>query len=119
MVAHLSGGQGVAGSNPVSPTQKDLESYENKVLSFMPDVGAEVVQRVLSDGENGQPHEIQILRFPSNAALITLGFYPREPGLSFEQPLAIWELGKHELRLWIHYTVTKTKGKCLLKRLTC
>lgn len=62
--------------------QKDLESYENKVLSFMPDVGAKVVQRVLSDGENGQPHEIQILRFPSNAALDAFVADPRRTALA-------------------------------------
>lgn len=61
--------------------QSELKSYETEVLSFMPDFGGEVLQRVISDGANGHPHEVQILRFPSKSALDSFVADPRRAAL--------------------------------------
>ena len=62
--------------------EAELTEYETNVLAFIPDVGGLVVQRVTSDGANGQPNEVQILRFPSNDALNSFVSDPRRVALA-------------------------------------
>lgn len=50
-------------------TEAGLISYEDQVLSFVPGHGGRVVQRARGSGADGQPLEIQLLEFPSAAAL--------------------------------------------------
>ena len=46
-----------------------LVAYEDKVLDLVSDHGGRVLQRARSSGADGQPLEIQLLEFPSTAAL--------------------------------------------------
>ena len=46
-----------------------LAAYEDQVLNLVPEHGGQVLQRARSSGEPGQPLEIQLLEFPSAAAL--------------------------------------------------
>ena len=46
-----------------------LVDYEDRVLELMADHGARVLQRARTDGADGAPLEIQILEYPSRAAL--------------------------------------------------
>jgi len=46
-----------------------LIAYENKVLDLVPGHGGRVLQRARGGGADGQPLEIQLLEFPSAAAL--------------------------------------------------
>jgi uncharacterized protein (DUF1330 family) len=50
-------------------TEDGLISYEDQVLSLVPGHGGRVLQRARSAGADGQPLEIQLLEFPSAAAL--------------------------------------------------
>lgn len=46
-----------------------LSQYEDQVLALLPRHGGEIVQRAVSDGTDGKPHEVQLYRFPDAAAL--------------------------------------------------
>jgi uncharacterized protein (DUF1330 family) len=46
-----------------------LIAYEDQVLALVTSHGARVLQRARSSGADGQPLEIQLLEFPSAAAL--------------------------------------------------
>jgi uncharacterized protein (DUF1330 family) len=46
-----------------------LAAYEDQVLDLVPEHGGRVLQRARGSGEAGQPLEIQLLEFPSAAAL--------------------------------------------------
>jgi uncharacterized protein (DUF1330 family) len=46
-----------------------LHAYEDRVLDLVAGHGGRVLQRARSDGADGQPLEIQLLEFPSPAAL--------------------------------------------------
>jgi uncharacterized protein (DUF1330 family) len=46
-----------------------LVDYEDRVLELMADHGARVLRRARTDGADGAPLEIQILEYPSQAAL--------------------------------------------------
>jgi uncharacterized protein (DUF1330 family) len=46
-----------------------LIAYEDQVLDLVPVHGGTVLQRARSSGADGQPLEIQLLEFPSTAAL--------------------------------------------------
>lgn len=46
-----------------------LAAYEDQVLGLVPEHGGQVLQRARGSGEGGQPLEIQLLEFPSAAAL--------------------------------------------------
>ncbi len=46
-----------------------LIAYEDQVLDLVPGHGGRVVQRARGSGADGQPLEIQVLQFPSAAAL--------------------------------------------------
>jgi uncharacterized protein (DUF1330 family) len=49
--------------------EKGLIAYEDRVLGIVADHGGTVLQRARSAGDGGQPLEVQILEFPSRAAL--------------------------------------------------
>jgi uncharacterized protein (DUF1330 family) len=46
-----------------------LIAYEDRVLDLVPEHGGTVLNRARSSGTDGQPLEIQLLEFPSAAAL--------------------------------------------------
>lgn len=46
-----------------------LSDYEDRVLALVPRHGGEVIQRAVSDGADGRPHEVQLYRFPDTGAL--------------------------------------------------
>lgn len=46
-----------------------LIAYEDQVLDLVPEHGGTVLNRARSSGTDGQPLEIQLLEFPSAAAL--------------------------------------------------
>lgn len=46
-----------------------LAAYEDQVLDLVPQHGGQVLQRARGSDEGGQPLEIQLLEFPSAAAL--------------------------------------------------
>jgi uncharacterized protein (DUF1330 family) len=46
-----------------------LVAYEDKVLDLVSEHGGRVLQRARSSGADGQPLEVQLLEFPSTAAL--------------------------------------------------
>jgi hypothetical protein len=46
-----------------------LIAYEDRVLALVPEHGGRVLNRARSRGADGQPLEIQLLEFPSAAAL--------------------------------------------------
>ena len=46
-----------------------LIAYEDRVLDLVPEHGGTVLNRARSSGADGQPLEIQLLEFPSAAAL--------------------------------------------------
>jgi uncharacterized protein (DUF1330 family) len=46
-----------------------LIAYEDRVLDLVPEHGGRVLSRARSSGADGQPLEIQLLEFPSAAAL--------------------------------------------------
>jgi uncharacterized protein (DUF1330 family) len=46
-----------------------LTAYEDRVLDLVPEHGGRVLNRARSSGLDGQPLEIQLLEFPSAAAL--------------------------------------------------
>lgn len=46
-----------------------LIEYEDQVLELVPVHGGQVLQRARGDGTDGRPLEIQLLQFPSRAAL--------------------------------------------------
>jgi uncharacterized protein (DUF1330 family) len=46
-----------------------LIAYEDRVLDLVPEHGGTVLNRARSSGTDGQPLEIQLLAFPSAAAL--------------------------------------------------
>jgi uncharacterized protein (DUF1330 family) len=49
--------------------EEGLIAYEDQVLGLVADHGGTVLQRARSAGTGGQPLEVQILEFPSRAAL--------------------------------------------------
>jgi uncharacterized protein (DUF1330 family) len=46
-----------------------LIAYEDRVLDLVPEHGGRVLNRARSSGADGQPLEVQLLEFPSTAAL--------------------------------------------------
>ncbi|SFK05575.1 DUF1330 domain-containing protein [Cellulomonas sp. KH9] len=62
-----------------------LQAYEDAVLALLPDHGGSVLQRAVGDGGDGQPHEVQILRFPDAAALDAYVADPRRARMADER----------------------------------
>ncbi|GAA4482072.1 hypothetical protein [Microbacterium panaciterrae] len=63
----------------------DLHAYEDAVLALLRDHDAEIVQRAVSDGSDGSPHEIQFYAFASQDALDDYLADPRRLALSEER----------------------------------
>lgn len=66
-----------------------LAAYEDKVLRFVPDHAGRVVQRARGSGGEGQPAEIQLLEFPSDAALDSYLRDPRRTALAADRDQAV------------------------------
>ena len=66
-----------------------LISYEDQVLSLIPGHGGRVVQRARGGGTGGQPLEIQLLEFPSAAALDAYMADDRRTSLAAERDRVI------------------------------
>jgi hypothetical protein len=62
-----------------------MSAYEDRVLALIPEHGAEVSQRVVSDGRDGAPHEVQVYRFPGQGALDAYLGDPRRTALAAER----------------------------------
>lgn len=69
--------------------EEALCAYEDTVLGLMADHGAQVLQRMRTDGANGAPLEIQILEFPSQVALDGYMQDERRTALADEREAAI------------------------------
>jgi uncharacterized protein (DUF1330 family) len=66
-----------------------LIAYEAKVLDLVPAHGGRVVQRARGRGAAGQPLEIQLLEFPSTAALDAYMTDDRRTSLAAERDRVI------------------------------
>jgi uncharacterized protein (DUF1330 family) len=66
-----------------------LTVYEDTVLALVPQHGGRVLQRARSGGADGQPLEIQLLTFPSVAALDEYTTDERRAALADQRDQAI------------------------------
>lgn len=66
-----------------------LVDYEDRALELLGDHGARVLQRVRSDGADGQPLEIHVLEFASQVALDAYMADERRTVLAEERDAAI------------------------------
>lgn len=66
-----------------------LIAYENEVLDLVPVPGGRVLQRARGSGADGQPLEIQLLEFPSAAALDAYMTDDRRTSLAAERDRVI------------------------------
>jgi uncharacterized protein (DUF1330 family) len=66
-----------------------LIAYEDQVLPLVAEHGGRVLQRVRSSGIDGQPLEIQLIEFPSTAALDAYMTDGRRTSLAAERDRAI------------------------------
>jgi antibiotic biosynthesis monooxygenase (ABM) superfamily enzyme len=71
--------------------ERDMAAYEDTVLALVPDHGGEVVSRVIGDGADGRPHEVQVFRFPDQAALDAYMADPRRLALAGERDRTVAE----------------------------
>lgn len=65
--------------------EADLSAYEDTVLELLVGHGAKIVQRAVSDGADGRPHEVQFYRFGSQAHLDGYLTDPRRTALAAER----------------------------------
>jgi uncharacterized protein (DUF1330 family) len=66
-----------------------LVAYEDRVLALVPGHGGRVLQRARSGGADGQPLEVQLIEFPSAAALDAYMADGRRTSLAAERDRAI------------------------------
>jgi uncharacterized protein (DUF1330 family) len=66
-----------------------LVAYEDRVLALVPEHGGRVLQRARSSGADGQPLEVQLIEFPSAAALDAYMTDGRRTSLAAERDRAI------------------------------
>ncbi|WP_439029154.1 hypothetical protein [Gordonia terrae] len=66
-----------------------LTRYEDTVLGLLPEHGGAVLNRVVGDGHDGTPHEVQILRFADRSALDAYLADPRRAALGGERDRVI------------------------------
>ena len=76
-----------------------LVSYEDWVLSLVPEHGGRVLQRARGSGTAGQPLEIQLLEFPSAQALDAYMADGRRQALAAERDQVIAKTDVIEVRL--------------------
>ncbi len=69
--------------------EADLGRYEDQVLALLGDYGGRVIQRARIEGGDGQPAEVQILQFASDAALAGYMDDPRRTALAAQRDAAI------------------------------
>lgn len=69
--------------------ESDLAAYEDKVLSFVPDHGGELLSRVTGDGSDGHPLEVHVYRFPDQKAVDSYIADPRRLELAAERDRVI------------------------------
>jgi hypothetical protein len=69
--------------------EADLGRYEDEVLALLADHDGRVVQRARVKGASGQPAEVQILQFASDAALEEYMNDPRRTALAAQRDEAI------------------------------
>jgi hypothetical protein len=62
-----------------------LTAYEDSVLALVPEHGGTVLQRALSDGAGGRPHEVQLYRFATQGDLDGYLADPRRTALTAER----------------------------------
>jgi antibiotic biosynthesis monooxygenase (ABM) superfamily enzyme len=62
-----------------------LSAYEDRVLTLVPEHGGSVLQRAVSDGAGGRPHEVQLYRFTSQQDLDGYLADPRRAALAAER----------------------------------
>lgn len=66
-----------------------LSAYEDRVLAFVPEHRGTVRQRVIGDGQEGRPNEVQIYVFPHSEALEGYVADPRRTALAEERDRVI------------------------------
>ncbi|WP_091036984.1 DUF1330 domain-containing protein [Glycomyces harbinensis] len=71
--------------------EQEMTAYEDKVLALVPEHGGEVVSRVIGDGADGHPHEVQVHRFPDQAAIDAYMADPRRLALAGERDRTVAE----------------------------
>ncbi len=69
--------------------EADLGRYEDQVLALLAEHSGRVVQRVRVEGGDGEPAEVQILQFASDAALEGYMNDPRRTALAGQRDAAI------------------------------
>ncbi len=69
--------------------EAELTAYEDQVLAFVPAHDGAVLQRAISDGADGRPHEIQIYRFADQSAFEAYLGDPSRAKLTGERDLVI------------------------------
>jgi hypothetical protein len=69
--------------------EADLVAYEDRVLRFVPDHGGRVLQRARTAGEVGEPLEVQLVQFPSEASLAGYMADERRAALSGDRDAAV------------------------------
>jgi uncharacterized protein (DUF1330 family) len=74
---------------PHPGAQAALAAYEDQVLRLVPEHGGRVLQRARASGTDGQPAEIQLLEFPSAAALDAYTADPRRTALAADRDQAV------------------------------
>jgi uncharacterized protein (DUF1330 family) len=70
----------------------DLSAYEDWVLALLAEHGGQVIQRAATEagnGGDGEPAEVQLLRFSSEAALDGFLHDPRRAALAGQRDAAI------------------------------
>lgn len=71
--------------------ERAMTAYEDEVLALIPEHGGEVVSRAIGDGADGHPHEVQVLRFPGQAAIDAYMADPRRLALAGERDRTVAE----------------------------
>ncbi|MFK4760717.1 ankyrin repeat domain-containing protein [Microbacterium sp. ZW T5_45] len=65
--------------------QAEMAAYEDDVIELLADHGATILQRAVSDGAEGAPHEVQLYRFDDRAGLDGFLADPRRTALAEER----------------------------------
>lgn len=76
-----------------------LTEYEDRVLALVAEHGGQVVQRAQSDGDDGNPHEVQLYRFETPAGLDGYLADPRRTSLSQERDRVVKRTELFPIRL--------------------
>lgn len=62
--------------------ERAMTAYEDDVLALVPEHGGRVLHRVVGDGADGHPHEVQAYAFPSQDAVDAYIADPRRVALA-------------------------------------